>query len=214
MIGGIDEAPAEGDDKQHDGDLEDDDDAVNEGRLFGSANEQQRSKSEMNDGRDVDDAVHAGAVTMLERRMRPLVGDTQAEPPEHAIDVLAPGDGDGGGADRVLEHQIPADDPGDELAHGGIGVGVGAAGDGNHRGEFGVAEAGESATDAGDDEGEHDRRTRAIGDGGRGADEQARADDPADTERDQVHRPERALQAVFADFLSFGHQLVERLCRE
>ncbi len=43
---------------------------------------------------------------------------------------------------------------------------------------------------------------------------QTGADDPADAERDQVHRSERTFQAVFADFLRFCHQLVERLSCE
>ena len=62
--------------------------------------------------------------------------------------------------------------------------------------------------------GEHDRRTRAISNGRSGAHEKTRADDPADSERDEVHRSEGALQAVFADFLRFCHQLVERFSRE
>ncbi len=73
--------------------------------------------------------------------------------------------------DGVFENQIPADDPGDQFAHGRVGISVGAAGDGNHRREFGVTKAGKRAADAGDDKREHDRWTRAIGDGGGGAHE-------------------------------------------
>ena len=40
MIGGIHESPSNADDEQHDAHFQDDDDAINEGRLFGSANEQ------------------------------------------------------------------------------------------------------------------------------------------------------------------------------
>ena len=40
------------------------------------------------------------------------------------------------------------------------------------------------------------------------------ADDSADSERDEIDRAERSLQAVLANFLSFGHQLVERFSRE
>ena len=109
---------------------------------------------------------------MFEWRMRPLVWDSHAEPLEHAIGIFAPGDGDRRRRDGIFEDQIPADDPGDQLAHGGVGISVGAARDGNHRGELRVTKTGERAADAGDDEREHDRWTRAIGDRGRGADEQ------------------------------------------
>ncbi len=68
----------------------------------------------------------------------------------------------------VLEDEVPADDPGDELAHGGVGVGVGGAGDGDHAGELGVAEAGEGADDGDEDqrEGEGGAGAGAAGEGG------------------------------------------------
>src|SRR5579871_3925645 len=70
-------------------------------------------------------------------------------------------DADGHVADGVLEDEVPADDPGDEFAHGGVGVGVSAAGNGDHRGEFGVADGSKAADDRDEDEGK--------GDGGSGA---------------------------------------------
>src|SRR5437764_5537843 len=146
--------------------------------------------------------------------MRPFPGNTQVEPAKHAIEVFAPGNGDGGCAYGIFEHQIPADDPGDELTHGGIGISVSAPRNRNHRSKFRVTETGKSATNASENKSEHDRRTGAIGDGSRGANEQARADDAANPEHDKVRRSERAFQAVFANFLSFGHQLVERFSRE
>src|SRR5271154_1040836 len=50
-------------------------------------------------------------------------------------------------ADGVFQNEIPPDDPGDEFAHRGVRVRVGAAGDGNHRGEFSVADGSKSACD-------------------------------------------------------------------
>ena len=73
----------------------------------------------------------------------------------------------------------------DQLAHRRVGIGVGAAGDRNHRRELGVAEPGERAADAGDEERERHRRARAIGDRRRGADEETGADDGADAQRDE-----------------------------
>ena len=84
-----------------------------------------------------------------------------AEPIEQVDDVRGEADADGHVADGVFENQIPADDPRDEFAHGGVGVGVGAAGDGNHGGEFGITDRSESADDGDEDEGQGDRRAGA-----------------------------------------------------
>ena len=46
--------------------------------------------------------------------------------------------------ERVLEDEVPADDPRDQLAQRRVGVGVGRSRDRNHRGEFGIAESGEA----------------------------------------------------------------------
>ena len=131
----------------------------------------------------------AGARHDLEGRVVPLPRDVPAEEPQDPVEVLAPGDGDRGRADGVFEHQVPADDPRHQLAHRRVGVGVGAARDRNHRRELGVAEAGERAAEAGDEERERHRRAGAIGDGGRGSDEEAGADDRADAERDERPGP-------------------------
>src|SRR4051794_19904308 len=57
-----------------------------------------------------------------------------------------------------LEHEVPADDPGDELTQRRVREGVRAAGHRHGRGELGVAEPGEPAGDSGDDERDDDRR--------------------------------------------------------
>ena len=64
-------------------------------------------------------------------------------------------------AEGVLQNQIPADDPCDEFAEGGVGVSVGRAGDGNHGGQFGVTEPGEDADDGYQHQRESQRRPRA-----------------------------------------------------
>ena len=119
---------------------------------------------------------------------------------EQLDDVTRPAYRHRGGADRVLEHQVPADDPGEQFAHGGVGVGVRAAGDGDHGGEFAVAHAGERAADGGDDEREDYRRSGVIGRGDSGEREQPGADDGADAERHQVERTEGLLELVRARF--------------
>ena len=120
-------------------------------------------------------------------------------------EVARPGDRDRHVADRVLEDQVPADDPGHELAERRVGVGVGAAGDRDERGQLRVAQAGERADRAEQHEGDDERRARAVADHGAvgrdladrgGADrrEDAGADDGADPEHDEVAGAERALE--------------------
>ena len=64
------------------------------------------------------------------------------------------------GAHGVFERQVPADDPGEQFAQRGVRVGVGAAGQRNHGGEFGIAESGKRAAQAGQHERQHQPRAR------------------------------------------------------
>ena len=77
------------------------------------------------------------------------IGSCDADAGEEPLHVAAPADRHGHRADRVLEDQVPADHPRDDLAERRVGVGVGAAGDRHHRRELGVAERGERAREAG-----------------------------------------------------------------
>ena len=197
VIGGVDELPADADHQQHNRDLGDDDDRVDGGRFRDTANQQRRQKSQDDDGGDVDDAVHAVG-RRLERRMAPFIGNVQPDVLEHLVEVLAPGDGHGRGADGVLENQVPADNPGDELAHRRVRVRVGASRDRNHRRELGVAQARERAPDAGHHERDGHRRTRPLGDCCGGSHEEPGADDRADAERDERARAERPFQRRLA----------------
>ena len=154
------------------------------------------------------------------RLMRPGVGSkgqltrlaasVDAEHVEQLHHVARPADRNGGGADRIFEHQVPTDDPGEQLAHGGVGVGVRAAGDGDHGGELAVAHAGEGAADGRHHEGEHHRGSGIIGRGDAGEREQARADDRADAQSHQVYRAERAFEGVLA-IVGLGFDYFERL---
>ncbi len=140
-------------------------------------------------------------------------------------------------AEGVLQNQVPADDPGHQFAQSGVGVGVSRAGDGNHRGQFGVAKPGEDA----DDGHQHQRKRqrgagawtsgqgrvvdevvqqRRVADIGRvellpghgGADdrEDARADHRADAQRGQRPGSEGLLQRVSGLF-RVPDQLIDRL---
>ena len=85
----------------------------------------------------------------------------EAEPVEQIDNVGGKADAHSHVGAGILKDQIPADDPGDEFAHGGVGVGVGRAGDGNHGSEFGITEAGERTDKRDQDEGNRDGGTGA-----------------------------------------------------
>ena len=163
-----------------------------------------------------------------------------AEPVEHVDQVRGEAHAHRHVADGVFQDQVPADDPGDQLAHGGVGVGVGAAGDGDHRRQLGVAQRGERADDAppapakapapvrrpgvpawrvmhdevGQRRVEDGRGIELLsGDGGADHGEDAGADDRADAQRRQRPRAERLLQPMLR-LLRLGDQLVDGLARE
>ena len=156
-------------------------------------------------GRLIERARRVGA----RRRAHPhRQGDAGAL--EQLLHVAAPADGHGHRADRVLEDEVPADDPGEQLAHRRVGVGVGAAGDRNHRGELGVAQRREPAGQAGEQIRHHDRRPGLVGRGGAGEHEDAGADDRADAQQRQVPRRQAAPERLAA-VLDVPDQLFDRL---
>jgi hypothetical protein len=64
-----------------------------------------------------------------------------------------------------------------------------------------LTERGEHAGKARDDEGEDERRSCEIGGGGAGDDENSRADDAADAERNEVDRAERSFEFALIEFV-------------
>ena len=156
----------------------------------------------------------AGMLTVPPSPGGPAIDSGSATPKieSKALLVLAPADRDRRDGDAVLEDQVPADDPGDEVAHSRVGVGVGAAGDRDARRQLGVTERGERARHAGEDERQHDRR---AGGGDRLADhdEDAGADDRAEAQRGRVAQPDDALEAG-ALLLRLAHEHVGGLRRE
>ena len=136
------------------GDLDEHHDVVGAGGLADAADEDDGEEEDDEEGGDVEagvpaggEDVFAGEVLKAEGKVggrEPLGVEVDAEPVEEVDDVRGEADGDAHVGEGVLEDEVPADDPGDELAEGGVGVGVGRAGDGDHAGEFGVAEAGEA----------------------------------------------------------------------
>ena len=103
----------------------------------------------MSDGGQVQDRPgrhqQAGGRVEVERRVGQSVRQAHAEKGEEVLKIVRPPVGDGRRGDGVLEDEVPADDPRDQLAERGVGVGIGRSGDGHHRGELGVAERREDA---------------------------------------------------------------------
>src|SRR6476469_5170377 len=124
--------------------------------------------------------------------MAPFIRYVKPDVLEYLVEVLAPRDRDRRGADGVLEDQVPADDPGDELAERRVRVGVGGAGHRDRRGQLGEGERGERAGHAREDEGQDDRGT-GVADRLADDDEDAGADDRAEAERGQVEQADDTL---------------------
>ena len=180
-----------------------------EGRQVGDDGEAEQVRR----GREGGGEVLAGRVGGARARPRPRpcgpIGSRSrarraCETPkwrQQLAEVARPADRHPDVAHRVLDDQVPADDPGHQLAQRGIGVGVGRARDRHHGGELGVAERREAAGERGEQEREHDGGPGAgperIADDGRaGGGEDAGADGGADAERGQVPLAERAPEAA------------------
>ena len=82
----------------------------------------------------------------------------EAEPVEQVDDMGCEADAHTHVGAGVFQNQIPADDPCDEFAERGVGVGVSRAGNGDHGGQLGVAKSGERT-----DNGHHNHGNRDGG---------------------------------------------------
>src|SRR5690606_8262473 len=127
--------------------------------------------------------------------------------------LARPAAGDHGEAEAELQQQVPPDDPREQLAERGEGVGVGRAGR-RHRGrELGVAEGGERRDDRADDERQRDRGPGVLPRLDPGEGEDAGSDDDPDPETDEVAAGQRPPQlGVLAPFqyVLDGHRAQHR----
>src|SRR5271167_65002 len=145
------------------------------------------------------------------RRRRKLRRDMYAEVLQEADEVAAPAGGDGGRAESVFQDEIPADDPGEEFAQGRVAVGVSRTRDGDQRGEFGIAQAGEDTAQSGQHEGQYDRRTCILSGRRSGEHKNSGADDSADTQSNEVYGAQGPLQTMFTGLGRLTRQHVEGL---
>src|SRR5215207_2483236 len=124
---------------------------------------------------------------------------------EKLAEIARPADRHADVAHRVLDDQVPPDDPGYELSKRRIRVGVRRSRDRNHGGELGITEGGKAAGQSGEQERDHDGRSGAgpklvsHNCRSRGG-EDARPDGGPNAQRGQVPLVERASKsAAFQD---------------
>ena len=162
VVGGVDEAEAEGDEEKDGGDLYEHHDVVGAGGLADASDQDDGEEENHGERGEVEagvpagsEDVFAGEVLQAERKVgggEPLGIEVDAEPVEEINDMGGEANADAHVGEGVFEDEVPADDPCNELAECGVGVGVGRAGDGDHAGELGVTEASEAADDGDEDE--------------------------------------------------------------
>ena len=152
---------------QNGDDLDDDDNVIGLGALAHAAHQHIAEHQQDQQGRDVEPASCKLAIDdygprELGRQMNAKevfddIGEVGRKP-----------DRDTHVGERVLEDEIPADDPRENLSQGGVSVRVRAPRDGNHGGQFRVAERRKAARDGHQNEGQRYRWSRAGTPGQRG----------------------------------------------
>jgi len=155
----------------------------------------------------------------LEVRRHPR-GEVDAEgAAQERAEIVGPALRDVDVADGVLDDEVPADDPGEDLAERDVGVGVGAARDRHEGRDLRVAERAQAARDGREQVGQHDRRAgaRVVGAAGRHhahAREDAGAHDGPDAQQRQIERAQRAAQAPRVALGPLAHRDVGRLAAQ
>ena len=166
-IRGVDVHRADANEDRQDDQLHHDHDVVRAHALFHADVQQPRDQHHDRERGEVEEDRHArhargGLEQGVDRRVRAeqrgpisvrqVIRQVDTETCEQRIEVAAPRDRDRDVAHRVLEDQIPPDDPGHELAERRVRVRVGAAGLRDHGRELRVAEGGQPADGAEEDE--------------------------------------------------------------
>ena len=139
-----------------------------------------------------------------------------AESADEFGEITRPADGHRDIGDAIFEHQVPADDPGDQLAEGGVGICVSTSRDRDHGRELGIAKRREPAGHGGQPERKDDRRPgpRPYEISGRGGADHGKdpgTDDRADPEQNKIPGPERFFQTFVrvVGFLEDGAEVFE-----
>ena len=133
-----------------DGELNDDDDIVEAGGFPDPDHEKYGGGQADNYSGEVEEGSALGpdAVVEDQRGRAECRGDIDAEVVEEFYGVARPSNGDRGGSEKVFQDKVPANNPSEEFAEASIGVGIGAAGGGNHGSVFSVTEASKETANA------------------------------------------------------------------
>ena len=135
--------------------LDEHDHVVDVGRLFDSDDEQRGDDGDDDRCGQVEDRGHLCSVVTGDQRSAgrgQCAGKVDAEVVQQRHEVSRPANGNGHRAECVLQHEVPPDDPGDQLTERRVPVGVGAARHGHERCELRIAERRENRRDAGERE--------------------------------------------------------------
>lgn len=116
----LDVFPAQDNEDQDNRNLQENDDPVEDGAALRAPDEEEAHQDDNDEGRDVDDAAVPGTGGQCMRQM-------DSEALEEDDEIATPADADRRGGHAIFKNQVPADDPGDELAHGRVGIGVGTS---------------------------------------------------------------------------------------
>ena len=128
-------------------------------------------------------------------------------------EVIGPPGAHRAGAHRVLQRQIPADNPGNQLTQRGIRIGVSGTGQRNHRGELGITQSREGAAQATEHKREHQARPGVVRSQARQHKDTC-PDYRPDTQCGQLERSQRALKRAFSFGVGLGKQHVHGLLRK
>ena len=166
-VGGLNKSRGEANEHENRDDFEEHHHVVRLRGLANPANQKNRKKHDDDECGPVKAEMPAGGVEHVAFevgksagkvcRRNPAGIGVNAEPIQQIHDVLRKAHTYGHVADGIFENQVPADDPGDEFAHGGVSVSVGAARNRNHCCELGVANGCETARDGHQSKRERDR---------------------------------------------------------
>ena len=216
-VGRVHMGEAEGDHHDHHPDLDQHHHVVEDrglgdaGDQDGGGEQQHRHRRHIEDG---PGAHQVHPLPGLERRVGQDGGYVNAAVPHHAHEIARPAHRYGGGGEQIFDDQVPGDQPGHELAEGGVGVGVGRAGHRDHRRQLGVAQGRQGADEAAENVGDDDGRSGVLRRRLAGEHEDPRADHRTDAQGGQVEGAQTPLERMSAFLIGLGDQDRERLLGE
>ena len=152
-------------------DLEPDGDDLEASQGLGAAAQDERHQQTDEDRGQIDDAALVGG-------SEHPGGQVNADPPEELRQVTGDADRDHTDDGDVLQQQIPADEPADDLPQRHITVGVGGTRPGDHPRELRIGQGRSRTGQPGDEERDDDGRARAAAAGLAAGDQPGQAEHP------------------------------------